>query len=213
MPFLRFGLKTYFCPMRKLIGNIQNGSTPKPPLLVGVTGGIGSGKSTVCKIFEFLGVPVYYADDRAKAIMVESPEVIVQISNLFGSQAYRSDGTLNRKHIAYVAFNNKEKLDKLNKIVHPAVFEDSQTWLHANIGSAYCIKEAALLVESGSYKYLDKLIVVTAPEGIRLQRVLERDKTTKEAVLSRMASQLPEEIKVKHADYIIENDGKHSILQ
>ena len=177
-------------------------------LKVGITGGIGSGKTTVCQIFEKLGVPVYYADQRAKELMEDDSQLRTEIKQEFGDDIYDTDGKLDRKKLAEIVFNNEEKLLKLNGMVHPAVFRDNQSWneVLAKKGYPYTIKEAALLVETGSYRTLDKLIVVSAPEEDRIKRVMARDGSTEEQVLARIKAQMPEEQKVKYADYIIYND-------
>jgi dephospho-CoA kinase len=177
-------------------------------LQVGITGGIGSGKTTVCQIFERMGVPVYYADVRAKELMETDKNLIVSIQNEFGKEVYDDEGNLNRKLLAEIVFGNEEKLLKLNSMVHPVVFEDNESWnqVLANKGYPYTIKEAALLVETGSYKTLDKLIVVTAPLQDRIARVMARDAATYEQVTARVKAQLPEEEKVKLADYVIDNN-------
>lgn len=177
-------------------------------LKVGITGGIGSGKTTVCQIFEKLGVPVYYADQRAKELMEDDPQLRAEIKQEFGNDVYDAEGKLDRKKLAEIVFNNEEKLLKLNSMVHPAVFRDNQSWneVLAKKGYPYTIKEAALLVETGSYRTLDKLIVVSAPEEDRIKRVMARDGSTQEQVVARIKAQMPEEQKVKYADYIIFND-------
>jgi len=177
-------------------------------LKVGITGGIGSGKTTVCQIFEKLGVPVYYADQRAKELMEDDSQLRAEIKEEFGDDIYDAEGKLNRKKLAEIVFNNEEKLLKLNGMVHPAVFRDNQSWneVLAKKGYPYTLKEAALLVETGSYRTLDKLIVVSAPEEDRIKRVMARDGSTEEQVLARIKAQMPEEQKVKYADYIIFND-------
>ena len=177
-------------------------------LKVGITGGIGSGKTTVCQIFEKLGVPVYYADQRAKELMEDDSQLRAEIKQEFGDDIYDAEGKLDRKKLAEIVFNNEEKLLKLNGMVHPAVFRDNQSWneVLAKKGYPYTIKEAALLVETGSYRTLDKLIVVSAPEEDRIKRVMARDGSTEEQVLARIKAQMPEEQKVKYADYIIYND-------
>lgn len=179
---------------------------------IGVTGGIGSGKTTVCRIFETLGIPIYYADDRAKAIMIENKELIKTIKKIFGKEAYHKDGTLNRTHIAGIAFANKGKLALLNAAVHPAVAEDGKNWHRKQRRVPYTVKEAALLFEAGSYKQLDYVITVTAPEEIRIQRVINRDKTTKKQVKARIDKQMPEEEKVKLSDFVIDNDGEQALI-
>jgi dephospho-CoA kinase len=185
---------------------------PKPlgaVIKVGITGGIGSGKTTVCRIFEILGVPVYYADDRAKWLMENRSEVAEALRAAFGEKVFDATGRLDRGYLSSIAFSDPEKLAALNAIVHPAVFEDGFQWEmeQAEKGVPYCLKEAALLVESGSYRFLDKLIVVTAPEEVRIARVIARDGATEEAVRQRMARQLPEADKVALADFVVQNDG------
>jgi dephospho-CoA kinase len=179
---------------------------------IGITGNIGSGKTTVCKIFETLGIPVYYADIEAKRLMIENTHVVEKIKLLFGLKAYLEDGSLDRKYISEVVFNNPQVLSKLNYIVHPAVREDSERWAKAQKGDAYVLKEAALLVESDSYKDLDKLIVVTAPIETRIQRVMKRDHVNKEAVLAREKNQMSEDKKIELADYKINNDGTEALI-
>ncbi|MFM9949499.1 MAG: dephospho-CoA kinase, partial [Saprospiraceae bacterium] len=172
-------------------------------LKVGITGGIGSGKTTVCKIFETLGIPVYYADDRAKWLMTHDPELMEAISNTFGQDAYSPEGQLNRAYLAKVIFGDDKKLAELNALVHPAVFRDGSEWHHSQTGAPYTLREAALLFESGSYRAIDKMVVVTAPQEIRIKRVMERDQVTADAVMARIEKQWPEEEKVKRADYLI----------
>lgn len=175
---------------------------------VGITGGIGSGKTSVCQVFERLGAAVYYADVRAKQLMEEDKELIVSIKKLIGEDAYNEDGTLNRKLIADTVFSDEKKLLQLNSLVHPAVVRDYESWneILARKNYPYSIKEAALLIEAGSYKQCDKLIVVTADIEARIRRVMTRDNVTREQVLARINAQLPEEEKVKLADYVIRND-------
>ena len=177
-------------------------------LKVGITGGIGSGKTTVCQIFEKLGVPVYYADKRGKELMEDDKDLATAISREFGSAIY-TDGKLNKDVLAHIVFNDEEKLLKLNDLVHPAVFADSSSWndILARKGYAYTLRESALLIESGSYRLLDKIIVVSTPEEDRIKRVMERDGATAEQVMARIRAQMPDEQKVKYADYIIFNDA------
>lgn len=179
---------------------------------VGITGNIGSGKTTVCKIFETLNIPIYFADDEAKKLMVEDPNVREKIKLLFGVKAYLNDGSLDRKYIGNIVFGNPQMLSKLNYIVHPAVRDHSARWANAHKKAPYVLKEAALMVESGNYKDLDKLIVVSAPLDTRIQRVIKRDNVTKEAVMARENKQMSEEEKVALADYIINNDGQHALV-
>lgn len=179
---------------------------------IGITGGIGSGKTTVCKIFATLGIPIYYADTEAKRLMVEDEELISQIKIIFGEAAYFEDGGLNRKHVAQIAFGNPAKLALLNAAVHPAVARDGIRWNAEQKDVPYTLKEAALLFESGSNKSLDKIICVTAPLELRIKRVLERDQTTREAVLARADKQLPEELKVQQSDFVVINDGQQLLI-
>jgi len=180
---------------------------------VGITGGIGSGKTTICKVFEVLGIPVFYADTVAKQIMVEDALLVDGIKSTFGKQSYFDDGKLNNKHIAGIVFNNEAELDKLNALVHPAVFRAFDTW-EAQISSPvpYTLKEAALLFESGSYKMCDTNILVTAPMHIKINRVMQRDNVTTEQVRARMNKQMSDEEKTPFANHFIINDEAHSII-
>ncbi|MCK8524006.1 dephospho-CoA kinase [Aquimarina sp. D1M17] len=172
-------------------------------IVVGLTGGIGSGKSTVAKMFSTLGIPVYIADVEAKKLMNTDEILKKQIIDLFGSNAY-IDGQLNRNYIAGIVFNNAEQLDKLNAIVHPAVARHFMAWKEKQ-KSKYVIKEAAILFENEGYKQCDFTILVTAPKEIRILRVLDRDKTTREEVISRMNNQWEDDQKIPLADYIVPN--------
>ena len=171
-----------------------------------MTGGIGSGKSTVARKFNELGVPVYIADDRAKSLMVKNPEIIKGIVKIFGDEAYL-DGQLNRTFIAGQVFSDKSLLQKLNNIVHPAVEKDFQSWIleESKSSARYVIKEAAILFENGGYKKCDYTILVTAPKEERIQRVIERDHTNRQAVLDRIKNQWSDSKKVLLADFIIRN--------
>lgn len=180
---------------------------------VGITGNIGSGKSTIAKLFALLGIPVYDADSRAKAIMVEDVVLKNELLKVFGQDTYFADATLNRVHLSQQVFNNPDKLKTLNALVHPAVFRDFISWLnqYKTTQTPYILKEAALLVESGSYKDLDYLILVQADEKIRLQRSMARDAASAEAILARMKSQMPQENKVPFAQFLIQNN-KNDLL-
>ena len=182
-------------------------------LKVGITGGIGSGKTTVCKLFEALGIPVYYADDRAKWLMINDPELVEGIKSLFGEEAYLADGQLDRPFIAQKAFGDPALLQKLNALVHPAVAIDGERWHATQSGVPYTLKEAALLFESGSYRFLDRVITVYAPVELRIRRVMERDGVAREAVTARMERQMPEEEKMEKADFVIYNDGSQSLVR
>jgi dephospho-CoA kinase len=182
-------------------------------LKVGITGGIGSGKTTVCKIFEVLGIPVFYADAVAKQIMVTDLLLMEGIVAAFGKESYTSDGRLNNKHIANIVFENKNALDQLNQLVHPAVFRAFDTW-EQNMTAAvpYTLKEAALLFESGSYQMCDVNILVTAPLKTKLDRVMQRDQVTEAQVLARMDKQFTDEQKINLADHLINNTEDQSLI-
>ncbi len=182
-------------------------------LKIGITGGIGSGKTTVCQIFATLGIPIYYADVRAKEIMVADADVINQIKKLFGSDAYDENGQLNRKHIADKAFHDKNLLQQLNSIVHPAVFQDTLDWYQTHHYENYTLYEAAILFESGSYKLLDKIITVFAPIEDRIARTIKRDKISRKEVLERIDKQLSEDEKMKRADFVIYNDHSQPLIE
>ncbi|SMD02300.1 dephospho-CoA kinase [Pedobacter africanus] len=182
-------------------------------LKIGITGGIGSGKTTVCKVFETLGIPVFYADTVAKQIMVTDQILVAGVKSAFGAQSYAADGSLNNKHIAAIVFNNADELARLNALVHPAVFRAFDSWVKQVPATVpYVLKEAALLFESGSYKLCDQNILVQAPEAVKLQRVMERDGVTAEQVKARMDKQLPDEDKIKLADQLINNNEKDSLI-
>jgi dephospho-CoA kinase len=179
---------------------------------VGITGNIGSGKTTVCKIFEVLGIPVFYADDEAKKVMIEDDVLIAGIKQAFGTEAYFADGNLNRKHIAGIVFNDKEELLKLNALVHPAVFRAFDKWVINQKNVPYVLKEAALLFESDSYKMCDRSVLVTAPLDIRIQRVTQRDGITADEVKSRNDRQFSEEKKLAMANDVIINDDTQLVI-
>jgi dephospho-CoA kinase len=183
------------------------------PLQIGITGGIGSGKSLVCKIFACLGVPIYDADSRAKSIMTTDGILVEQIKKEFGDLSYYEDGRLNREYLGSTVFNDSAKLKRLNELVHPRVGSDSEKWVEENASHPYLMREAALLFESGSFKKLNKIIVVTAPEQLRVKRVLQRDKQrTEKDVLAIIQNQMPEEEKIKKADFVIYNDETELVV-
>lgn len=182
-------------------------------LKIGITGGIGSGKTTICKIFEVLEVPVFYADTVARQIMVEDVVLMEGVKNTFGTESYFDNGTLNNKHIAAIVFNNATELKKLNALVHPAVFRAFDSWIEQiPLHIPYVLKEAALLFESGSYKMCDQNILVIAPEVLKLKRVTERDGITDDQVRARMDKQFTDEQKRSMADYIVYNNEQHSLI-
>lgn len=179
-------------------------------LKVGLTGGIGSGKSTVAKIFELLGVPVYDADAASKRLYHSSKELKASLKQHFGEDIY-SDEQLNRLRLAEIVFNDPHKLDLLNELVHPPTLEDARAWMQAQT-APYIIKEAALLFESGSAGDLDYIIGVDAPEPLRIKRAMERDKSTLADIKKRMQRQIEERIKMKLCDFIIRNDEQELVI-
>lgn len=179
-------------------------------LKVGITGGIGSGKSTICRIFELLGIPVYYADTKAKEIMQTDPVLISQVKQHFGENIYNGQ-VLDRAALGRIVFNDQEKLALLNSLVHPATIRDSDQWA-AKQSAPYILKEAALIFESSSFHYLDKVICVYAPEPLRIHRVMKRDNVTRNDVLARMHKQIDESIKIKLCDFVIYNDEQQMVV-
>ena len=171
--------------------------------VIGLTGGIGSGKSTIARYFESLGVPVYIADDEAKKIFFE-PDVITELKNTFGPEVF-TDGMPDRAKLAQLVFNDRAKLALLNAIIHPRVALHFSNWLKSNTGRLFVMKEAAILFESGSYKECDAIILVTAPDELRIKRVIMRDGITRNKVLMRMANQWDDQKKAAMSDYIINN--------
>ena len=185
----------------------------KRPLQIGITGGIGSGKSLVCKIFQQLGVPVYDADSHAKALMTTDGILVSQIKKEFGDLSYNGDGTLNRSWLGSHVFSDARKLQTLEELVHPRIALHYEQWVNSQIGEPYILKEAALLFESGSFKLLHRIIVVSASENIRRERVLKRDPhRTVEQFAAIVEKQLPEDEKLKRADYIIINDDSALVI-
>ena len=177
---------------------------------VGITGGIGVGKTTIAKIFHLLGIALYNADEQAKLLVTKNMELKDSILQLLGTQSYGEDGSYNRAFVAQKVFDQPLILQQLNSLIHPAVANDFETWCK-NQSSTYVLKEAALLVESGSYKALDKLIVVTAPLAIRIARIEQRDQRSVEEIKSIIDRQLTDEKKIAEADFVISNDN-HSLV-
>lgn len=173
------------------------------PKIIGLTGGIGSGKTTIANYFNSLGVPVYIADDEAKEILY-LPDTIVAITENFGNTVL-TDGIPDKKKLSKLVFDAPDKLQELNAIIHPRVRIHFENWLLKYTDNNFIIKEAAILFESGSYKDCDKVILVTAPEDIRIERVINRDKVSREDVLKRIANQWSDDKKKNHSDFIIEN--------
>lgn len=179
-------------------------------LKIGLTGGIGSGKSVVAKIFSTLGIPVFYADIAARNVMHEDATLKQKIKGTFGDAAYIND-VLNRKYIADIVFNDPFKLEQLNAIVHPATIAAAEKWmLHQT--APYVIKEAALFFEAGSTEGLDYIVGVYAPQHVRIRRVMQRDNVTREEVIARMSKQINEEMKMRLCDFVIVNDEQTLVI-
>ncbi|MTI20082.1 dephospho-CoA kinase [Fulvivirga sp. RKSG066] len=182
------------------------------PLQIGITGGIGSGKSFVCSIFKKLGIPIYDADSRAKWLMANDENVKSQVIAAFGAKSYDENG-LNRQYLAAEVFNSSDRIKQLNAIVHPAVGSDYKNWVEANYNQPYLIKEAALMFESGSYRHLDAVIYVHAPSKLRKERVLKRDpQRTPSEIDAIIGKQLSEQELTERSDYIIYNDETKMLL-
>lgn len=179
-------------------------------LKIGLTGGIGSGKTAVAGIFGILGIPVFDADTQAKYVMEKDRQLIEAITGVFGEAAY-DNGKLNRAYLAGIVFNDSYKLEQLNALVHPATIAAADKWMK-NQSTSYVIKEAALMFESGSATHLDYVIGVHAPMHIRIKRVMDRDNATREQVLARMARQIDETIKMKLCDFVITNDEQQLLI-
>jgi dephospho-CoA kinase len=179
-------------------------------LKVGITGGIGSGKSTVCAFFEVLGIPVFYADDAARRIMDEDGALKASISKLFGDEIY-IEGRLDRAALGKAIFGNAEKLSALNALVHPAAIAAAESWMLQQ-KSSYVIKEAAIFFESGSNVGMDVMIGVSAPRELRIQRAMKRSKLSREEVLARIARQMDEDEKMRRCDFVIINDDVHAVI-
>jgi dephospho-CoA kinase len=179
---------------------------------VGLTGGIGSGKSTIAAIFEVLGIPVSNADKDAKRVMNEDPELRAGIIQHFGAEAY-AGGALNRKYLAAQVFTDPARLELLNSLVHPATIRDGQKWMRG-LGDKYpyAIREAAIIFETSAAAHLDFIIGVYAPATLRIHRTMQRDKITREEVLQRMKNQIDEEIKMRLCDAVITNDDQSALL-
>jgi dephospho-CoA kinase len=179
-------------------------------LKIGLTGGIGSGKTTVAHIFEVLGIPVYYADDAAKRLMNEDEKIKLQILQHFGEESY-IDGKLNRNYLSTVVFSSAEKTKLINSIIHPVTIANAKVWMSKQT-TQYAIKEAALIFEANAEKDLDLIIGVQAPLPLRIERVMQRDNITEAAVLSRMQKQMNEAEKINRCDFVINNDEKELLI-
>lgn len=179
--------------------------------IIGLTGGIGSGKTTIAKHFASLGIPVYIADDEAKKLM-DNPEIIEKLQAIFGSEIIEN-GKIDRKALAQIVFQNPKKLKKLNSIIHPAVKKHFTDWLLVHKNHPVIIKEAAILFESGSYKDCDAIITVTSPLEERINRVMKRNNATRESILDRIHNQWTDEQRISKSDYIITNISVNEALK
>ncbi len=180
-------------------------------MIVGLTGGIGSGKTTVAAIFARLGVPVYEADQASKNIIDTNKDLQKKLQSLLGMDIVNSEGKIIRDRMASIIFNDEDLLKKTNALIHPAVGEDFKNWVKAQ-NYPYVLKEAAILFESGSYRQCDKIVVVEAPEELRIERVMKRGNVSREQVLERIRHQMPQAEKVALADYVIHNDHQQSVI-
>ena len=178
---------------------------------VGLTGGIGSGKTTVCNVFKQLGIPVYHADSQARVLSDTNQEIIRALSSLFGKNIYTPTG-LDRKKLSEFIFTNSDLLHKVNAIIHPKVREDFNSWLNEHDKMMYIIHEAAILFESGLHTLFNKIITVTAPEEIRIRRIMEREAVSEDYVRNIIGNQWPERKKKNLSDYVIVNDQQRMIL-
>lgn len=179
---------------------------------IGLTGGIGTGKSTVAKIFEIIGVPVYNSDERTKQLYLTDVELKTEMIKHFGNKVYTELGLLNKEYLRKLIFNDKEKLKIINKIVHPRVKVDFDKWISEINDRNYVIKEAAILIESGAYKNVDQIIVVSSPVSLRKQRVMNRDNCTEDEVQKRMDNQLSEKVLLEYANIEIRNNETESLI-
>lgn len=179
-------------------------------LKIGLTGGIGSGKSTVAKIFEVLGIPVYYADTEAKRLMNSNEKIKESLRQHFGEATYKNED-LDRKYLADIVFNNPEKLELLNALIHPVTIKDAEEWMQRQ-AAPYSIKEAALLFESGAAENLDFVIGVYAPQALRIKRVMKRDNLAQDEIVKRINRQVNEEMKMKLCDFVITNNEQELLI-
>lgn len=178
---------------------------------VGITGGIGSGKSVVCQVFLKLGAPVYHADSEARQLSETDPEIISELTALLGNDIFMGR-TLNRSRMSELIFNDKSLLEKVNQIIHPKVAEQFLLWCRKYAGYAYVIQESAILFESRAFLLFDKTITVTAPEEVRIQRTISRKDMTLEKIRAIMLNQMPEQEKILRSHDVIINDGMKPVL-
>jgi dephospho-CoA kinase len=179
-------------------------------LKIGVTGGIGSGKTTVCKVFTAIGIPVFSADNEAKKLMESDPQVMEQVNSIAGYDIYQG-GTLNRAELAELIFNSRDLLERINGVVHPAVRRQFEIW-YSDQEAGYVILEAAILFETGSYKTVDRIITVIAPFEERIERVVRRNSLTREQIMERIRNQSDDEYKISRSDFVIDNSDNRMII-
>lgn len=182
------------------------------PLLIGVTGGIGSGKSMVCRLFECLDIPIYYADSRAKWLTNNDPEIREKVIALLGAEAYDREGRYDTRFVASRVFNNEPLLKELNAIIHPVVLRDTKDWVAQHAGSPYVVKEAAIMAKAGQANAVDYVVVVEAPVALRIQRILERDKRTEQEIRAIIERQVSDESRREIADFIVHNDDTSELI-
>ena len=185
----------------------------KSQKIIGITGGIGSGKSLICKIFSTMNIPIYDADSRAKYLINNDISLKNSIKSLLGENAYLPMGKYNRKWVASQVFNNSDLLKQLNSFVHPCVHKDSHDWVKKYSKSPFLIYEAALMKAAGDNNMFDKVIVVNAPINLRIQRIQVRDKRSEQEIKDIIARQFSDEERLKIADYVIDNDDKEPVLE
>lgn len=182
------------------------------PLQIGITGGIGSGKSIVCKLFSCLGIPVYNADSRAKWLTNHNPQIIESVVALLGSDAYDAEGHYNTSYVSSLVFKSEDLLKKLNAIVHPVVMQDTADWVESQAISPYVVKEAAIMNKAGDRNSLDYVVVVEAPLELRVNRILQRDKRSEDEIRAIVKRQVSDEERKKVADFFIQNDEESALI-
>ncbi|MDA9773767.1 dephospho-CoA kinase [Saprospiraceae bacterium] len=176
-----------------------------------ITGNLGSGKTTICKLFEVLGIPIYYSDKEAKKLMLQDKNLKKQIKDLLGNDAFHRNGRPNRKYIGSKIFSDKSLLASMNTLVHPAVRADYKRWREQQ-NAVFTLQESALTYEIGADKYMDATIVVYAPEEVLISRGMNRDGVSRAAIVARLAKQMDQKLKIKKADFTINNDGKSALI-
>jgi dephospho-CoA kinase len=182
------------------------------PLLIGITGGIGSGKSMVCRLFECLDIPVYYADSRAKWLTNNDPEIREKVTALLGPKSYNAEGRYDTRFVAASVFKNETLLKELNAIIHPVVLRDTKDWVSQHVGLPYVLKEAAIMAKAGHSNSVDYVVVVEAPVDLRIERILQRDNRTEQEIRAIIERQVSDESRREIADYIVNNDDASELI-